>query len=171
MANAALRRLWAAVRRDFDRAWVLLPSPPAEVEGRVARLAEWLDHNELELALDELEALGEDNAALPAYWEQLRSAAERMGLATHVARLSRRIALCTCGVPSDLTALLPAWRTDTVVSLAHQMTESCDFSAMPILADALQDAGCDNADILSHCRGPGPHVRGCWVVDLVLGKE
>jgi hypothetical protein len=42
---------------------------------------------------------------------------------------------------------------------------------MPILADALQDAGCENADILDHCRGPGPHVRGYWVVDLVLGKE
>jgi hypothetical protein len=40
-----------------------------------------------------------------------------------------------------------------------------------ILADALQDAGCDNYDILSHCRGDGQHVRGCWVVDLVLGKE
>jgi hypothetical protein len=46
-----------------------------------------------------------------------------------------------------------------------------DFSAMPILADALQDAACDSADILDHCRGSGPHVRGCWVVDLVLGKE
>ena len=42
---------------------------------------------------------------------------------------------------------------------------------LPILADALEDAGCDNHDILSHCRGPGPHVRGCWVVDLILGKE
>ena len=41
---------------------------------------------------------------------------------------------------------------------------------MPILADALQDAGCDNADVLDHCRSDGPHVRGCWVVDLVLGK-
>ena len=42
---------------------------------------------------------------------------------------------------------------------------------MPILADALQDAGCDEERILDHCRGNGPHVRGCWVVDLVLGKE
>ncbi|MDY3562094.1 hypothetical protein R5W23_003540 [Gemmata sp. JC673] len=50
------------------------------------------------------------------------------------------------------------------------MYESRDFSAMPILADALQDAGCDRADILDHCRGPGQHVRGCWVVDLVLNK-
>ena len=62
------------------------------------------------------------------------------------------------------------WRTDTALTLASQMYESRDFSAMPILADALQDAGCDSADILDHCRGPGPHVRGCWVVDLVLGK-
>ena len=65
----------------------------------------------------------------------------------------------------------PEWRTDTVIALARQMYEACEFSAMPILADALQDAGCDSDGVLSHCRGPGPHVRGCWVVDLVLGKE
>jgi hypothetical protein len=49
--------------------------------------------------------------------------------------------------------------------------ESREFGTMPVLADALQDVGCNSADILDHCRGPGPHVRGCWVVDLVLGKE
>jgi hypothetical protein len=65
----------------------------------------------------------------------------------------------------------PKWRTDTAVSLARTMYDSREFSAMPILADALQDAGCDDATILDHCRGTGPHVRGCWVVDLVLGKE
>ncbi|VTS00872.1 Uncharacterized protein (Fragment) OS=uncultured bacterium PE=4 SV=1 [Gemmata massiliana] len=65
-----------------------------------------------------------------------------------------------------------AWRTDTATALARGMYESRDFSAMSILADALQDAGCNNDDILSHCRGADvPHVRGCWVVDLVLGKE
>jgi hypothetical protein len=42
---------------------------------------------------------------------------------------------------------------------------------MPILADALEEAGCDNVDILAHCRGGGEHVRGCWVVDLLLGKS
>jgi hypothetical protein len=40
----------------------------------------------------------------------------------------------------------------------------------PALADALQDAGCDSTEVLDHCLGAGPHVRGCWVVDLVLGK-
>ncbi len=42
---------------------------------------------------------------------------------------------------------------------------------LALLADALEDAGCTDADILAHCRGPGPHVRGCWVVDLLLGKK
>ncbi len=64
-----------------------------------------------------------------------------------------------------------SWLTSTVISLARLLYKSRDFSPMPILADALQDAGCDNEDILNHCRQPGEHVRGCWVVDLVLGKS
>jgi hypothetical protein len=75
------------------------------------------------------------------------------------------------GNPFHPVAFFPEWRTDTVAALARQMYASRDFSALSILADALQDAGCDNQDILEHCRGSGPHVRGCWVVDLVLGKE
>ncbi|MBY0459193.1 MAG: hypothetical protein K2V38_17825 [Gemmataceae bacterium] len=75
------------------------------------------------------------------------------------------------GNPFRPVVFLPDWRTSTAVALAAQMYDLRDFSAMPILADALQDAGCDSDDILGHCRGDGPHVRGCWVVDLVLGKE
>jgi hypothetical protein len=75
------------------------------------------------------------------------------------------------GNPFRPVTFSPSWRTDTAVTLARTMYELRDFSAMPILADALQGAGCDSADILNHCRGSGPHVRGCWVVDLVLGKE
>jgi hypothetical protein len=75
------------------------------------------------------------------------------------------------GNPFRPVAFSPVWRTDTAIALARQMYESRDFGAMPILADALQDAGCDNPDILDHCRNPGEHVRGCWVVDLVLYKE
>ena len=75
------------------------------------------------------------------------------------------------GNPFRPVAFSPAWRTDTALTLARTMYESREFSAMPILADALQDAGCDNTDILDHCRNPKQvHVRGCWVVDLVLGK-
>jgi hypothetical protein len=76
------------------------------------------------------------------------------------------------GNPFRPVTFSPEWRADTAVALARQIYESRDFGAMPILADALQDAGCANEDILSHCRDPKQvHVRGCWVVDLVLGKE
>jgi hypothetical protein len=75
---------------------------------------------------------------------------------------------CVFGNPFRPVAFNPAWRTDTAVAIARQMYELREFGAMPILADALQDAGCEDEQVLSHCRAPGPHVRGCWVVDGVL---
>lgn len=76
------------------------------------------------------------------------------------------------GNPFRPVAFSASWRTDAGVALAAQMYESRDFGAMPILADALQEAGCDVEEVLDHCRDPeGTHVRGCWVVDLLLGKE
>jgi hypothetical protein len=77
---------------------------------------------------------------------------------------------CLIGNPFRPVAFSPSWRTSTAVALAQQMYDSREFSALPILADALQDAGCDDEDVLQHCRGPGAHARGCWVVDGVLGK-
>jgi hypothetical protein len=64
-----------------------------------------------------------------------------------------------------------SWLTGNVVGVAQAIYTDRAFDRLPILADALEDAGCDNADILNHCRHPGEHVRGCWVVDLLLGKE
>jgi hypothetical protein len=64
----------------------------------------------------------------------------------------------------------PSWLTSAVVSLARGIYTDRAFDRLPILADALQDAGCEDAEVLAHCRGPGPHVRGCWALDLVLGK-
>ena len=73
--------------------------------------------------------------------------------------------------PFRPVAFSPEWRTPTVVALAQQIYHSRNFAPMPILADALQDAGCEHAAILDHCRDPhAAHVRGCWVVDLVLGQ-
>ena len=59
------------------------------------------------------------------------------------------------------------WNGRTVPRLARALYEERAFDRLPILADALEDAGCHHADLLAHCRGPGPHVRGCWVLDLV----
>jgi carbon storage regulator CsrA len=71
----------------------------------------------------------------------------------------------------DTKSFDPSWRTSTAVGLAHSMSETHNFGAMPILADALEEAGCDRPDVLAHCRAATPHVRGCWVVDLVLGES
>jgi len=65
----------------------------------------------------------------------------------------------------------PAWLTGTVTSLAQAIYDERAFDRLPILADALEDAGCTNQDILAHCRQPGEHCRGCWALDLVLGRE
>lgn len=65
----------------------------------------------------------------------------------------------------------PEWRTETVLALASAIEAERAFDRMPILADALEEAGCDEQPMLDHLRGPGPHARGCWVLDLILNRE
>jgi hypothetical protein len=79
---------------------------------------------------------------------------------------------CIFGNPFRPVAFNPDWRTSDVMLLARGIYDERAFDRMPILADALQDAGCDSDDILNHCRDTTtPHARGCWVVYLVLGKS
>ena len=65
----------------------------------------------------------------------------------------------------------PRWLSSTVLDLARTIYDERVFERMPILADALMDAGCESEEIIKHCQGPGPHVRGCWVVDLLTTRE
>ncbi|HEX4610413.1 MAG TPA: hypothetical protein VH092_19640 [Urbifossiella sp.] len=78
---------------------------------------------------------------------------------------------CVFGNPFRPIAVGPSWRTSAVVALAVGIYAERAFDRLPVLADALEDAGCGDEEVLAHCRGAGPHVRGCWVVDLVLGKQ
>jgi hypothetical protein len=81
---------------------------------------------------------------------------------------------CIFGNPFRPLTLDPIWLTwhdGLLVSMAQRMCDSRDFSGMPVLADALEEAGCQDPDILGHCRSGGEHVRGCWVVDLLLGRS
>src|SRR5262249_10638557 len=73
-------------------------------------------------------------------------------------------------VPTIAPAWL-SWNGGTVPRLAPAIYDGRAFGRMPVLADALEGAGCTDADILAHCRQGAEHVRGCWVVDLLLGKE
>jgi hypothetical protein len=75
------------------------------------------------------------------------------------------------GNPFRPITLTRSWRTSDVVSLACGIYVERAFDRLPILADALEDAGCACPDILHHCRSPGPHALGCWVVDALLQKK
>jgi hypothetical protein len=82
------------------------------------------------------------------------------------------------GNPCRPVTVSPAWRTPQVVALAQAAYEqrelpagTLDLARLAVLADALEEAACADQDILAHLRGPGPHVRGCWAVDLLLGKS
>jgi hypothetical protein len=75
------------------------------------------------------------------------------------------------GDPFQTLDLAPSWLTSEVVEVAHTMYDARAFDRMPILGDALEDAGCADAAILAHCRDRVEHVRGCWVVDALLGKQ
>jgi len=123
-------------------------------------------------------------AALSASADEDR-ALDAAGIAACVAPDDDDERIAQCGLFRDIAgnpfrpvSLDPAWRTPTVRALAEAAYDdrilpagTLDPDRLAVLADALEEAGCDNADILSHLRGPGPHVRGCWVVDLLLGKE
>jgi hypothetical protein len=87
------------------------------------------------------------------------------------ARTQERLARCLFGNPFRPITFDPAWGTPAATAVARAIYEDRRFSDLPILADALEDAGCADAALLGHCRGPGPHAQGCWAVDLLLGKS
>jgi hypothetical protein len=105
--------------------------------------------------------------AVKIHWGEERSAAESEAQSAAIRDLFGPLPCRTLTAdPSWLR-----WHDGLAVSMARRMYDSRDFSDMPVLADALEEAGCQDQDILGHCRSGGEHVIGCWVVDLLLGKE
>lgn len=92
--------------------------------------------------------------------EEMRQAPERM----------RALLLDICGQLRCDGVFVPHWREPEVLRLATYIYRVQAFADLPILADAAEEAGCTEAAILDHLRSPGPHVRGCWALDLILGK-
>jgi hypothetical protein len=92
----------------------------------------------------------------------------RLAVETEVAALCGLLR-CIAGNPFRPVALDPRWWNKTTVALALGIYRDRAFDRLPILADALQDAGCEDERILGHCRRPGEHARGCHVIDAVLG--
>jgi hypothetical protein len=102
----------------------------------------------------------------PLYYAPQREEAVASEIAAQVSLL-RDIFGNPFGPPPALDA---SWLLPPVRALAQPIYEQRAFGRMPELADALEQAGCANAELLAHCRSPGPHARGCWVVDLRLNK-
>lgn len=156
--KAALRRVRAAVRTRrrelaqasplvnarIDQALILLESAASENEDRVIRTVPVF------LLVHMLGELGESGSEARARRKQFLAYQEITG-------------------PVGIE-FAPEWRTRSAVGIALAIAVSGDFGAMPILADALEEAGCNNQLILGHCRGSETHSRGCWVVDLTLGN-
>ena len=148
----------AAARRTFEEAITLLPRFHVRVATRSSNRA---DDGRDDIDLSMMEVEGDDVSLL--YCARVNATPDfHFSKACH-------------GGPLRPVTFAPEWRTDTAVVLARQMAESRDYGAMPILADALQDAGCDNEDVLNHCRDPHQvhdiECWGCWVVDAVLGRK
>jgi len=116
-----------------------------------------------------LAEMAADDAARPG-------ATEEAWLAAFQAEIRKKIVFLRefVGNPFRPVTVEEAWlvRNDGAVpKIAQEMYDERAFERMGVLADALEEAGCTDAEVLEHCRGPGPHARGCWLVDLLLGKK
>jgi hypothetical protein len=100
-----------------------------------------------------------------AAWEVMREGANLLG--SSASDLLRDI----MGNPFRSASLSPGWRTAAVIPKAQAIYEDRSFERLPDLAEALEEAGCDLAELLAHLRAAGPHLRGCWALDLILGKK
>jgi hypothetical protein len=195
-AVACVRRLWHLLGRDVR--WVVsqaeadadgtAPCPDVAVVGWTGledpqqpaeKAARYIDASDASFAaraasLDAVEAVVEASTggrewAVPVAAQHLVDGLRKREWACQADLL--RCIFDNSFWPITLDPAWRAWHDGLLASMARQMYDSRDFRDMPILADALEEAGCDDPDILGHCRQPGPHVRGCWVVDAVLGRE
>ncbi len=118
-------------------------------------------------------------AAEPATWAARAATGDARGDAGSQALAAERRAQCAlfreiCNPFWFRVSAAPSWlacREGTVTKMASAIYENQAYEQLPILADALEESSCDDTQLLEHLRGPAPHVKGCWAVDLLLGKR
>jgi hypothetical protein len=190
MANDRKLRLWACACVHRIEQFIpdglgrqVLTLVEEFVEGRV-------DERELRLIADHFYPCGQYDARYdhpatraahaPLYLERVGQAASyAVRCLKHNVRATERAAQAALlrdifgdpFRPVDIDAGCRVWNGSTVVRLAQAIYDERAFDRLPILADALEDAGCTAPEVFSHCRGGGEHARGCWVIDLLLGKS
>jgi len=116
---------------------------------------------------------GEENLGIVVWARRTQTPEERRAIfeLLRLINVNAHRLRCILGSPFRPNVFDPKWRTEDVLGLALGIYEDRAFDRLPMLSDALMDAGCDDEQILGHCQSDGPPVRGSWVVDLVLGKE
>ena len=160
----------AAVGVDAGRAWAGVPDRGTRADPAWARR-----QRQLAAALNELVASCPTGPAPDDLRRAINRVLIRLG-GLGLDGINRRFAQAAlvrdiAGNPFRPVAFMPEWRTSTVAGLAGAIYAGRAFADLPILADALEDAGCDAAELLAHCRDTTlTHVRGCWALDLVLGR-
>lgn len=179
-AAAFCRRVWPLLADERSRAAVeaaeryadkLITSAEAmEIEGAAAAVTErgWPDGQDASNDASGAAAVSLALWAQPDYGAMMamRWTAGSIGRKGQVEVLN-----CIFGIPYRRHAVIPpSWLTSTVVALANGIYADRAFDRLPVLADALEEAGCDDPEVLRHCRGDCGHALGCWVVDLVLNK-
>jgi hypothetical protein len=196
---ACCRRIWGELPSDLNRRLVAAVEDHPEELGREQYPDGPFSHPVLGDAITASSSVESRHAESEAYWAvkylgrtyykltpyqgapvtALRAAASakaaRPGRPEKAAQAD--ILRCIFGPSHRPVAADPCWITPLVTSLATAAYEDralpsgeLDAPLLAVLADALEDAGCTDADLLGHLRGPGPHVRGCWALDLILGK-
>lgn len=163
IAVACCPTIWPLLTDDRHRAVVEVAERYAEGQARGdlvrARLAAWA-----------ASGYCVQHAASSFPWCAATSCAIYTGVqpeGPEVATLLREIV----GNPFRPVGIEPCWRNVAVLALARSIEAEQEFEDLPILADALEEAGCCNAELLHHCRQEAVHVRGCWAIDLLLDKR
>jgi hypothetical protein len=134
---------------------------PNVITGFAAQESAW--HAALDTST---EAAGQEEWSGGRRWLDPSRGTARLAAEARLAELLR----CLFGNPFRRHPLDAPWRTPAVLALANHIYEERRFEDMPILADGLEEAGCRDEAVLAHCRGSGPHARGCFVVDALLDK-
>ena len=177
------RKLWLFAVACCRQIWNRSPdlSIRQAVDARELFADGLIDRDKLEASL---------RAARSAWWEHLDAFLHAVHVAFMAARGDERPSATTvsenqrdqCDLQRDIFGnpcrpmpeLDPSWRARndwTVFKMALAIYNERIFDRLPLLAAALEDAGCTDAELLGHLRGPGPHVRGCWAIDLILSKD
>jgi len=153
LSQAELVASWDSSRSSTWDAWLFSVDPPS-----IARCVAYAAHT----------------VALHAWCRSCKLSQARSAFLARVRGEEAELLRHTLGNPFHPVAVDPCWLTwhrGTVPRLARSIYQERRFDEMPILADALEEAGCEEVTLLDHCRQPCDHPRGCWLLELLLGRE